>query len=342
MRLLISPLDRGYHTSYDPYGCSHTGLQVSSLNIAKVLSKDAGLDVLTYPVKTPEDLEALIMRFSPTHVVLSAFWLPTDALITLTGLYPNITFAVNCHSNVAFLQSEADAITAIRNLIDLEQSSQNFVVSGNSREFQTAIERSYDAPCTYLPNLYYLDKQDRSYRPRYNGGTLRIGCFGALRPLKNPTVAGMAALQIARDVGTDLKFYINVGRTDGWGDRILEAIRAEFAGLPDAELVEVPWQGWAPHCRITGAMHLLLQPSYSETFNITTADGVTRGVPSVVGHAIEWAPDTWKANPESSTQVAWTGRSLLYDAHAGRDGIAALRKNNITGIDAWKEFLGVV
>jgi hypothetical protein len=341
MRLLISPFDRSYNYSdQETYDLSHAGLQISAVNTAKVLLA-AGVDVLMYPITGIPDLETLIEQYKPTHVVLFAFFLPPADIGTMLAKFPYITFAINCHSNIAFLQSEAQAITTIRDLLDLEQTSFNFHVSGNSLEFQTAVLRSYESPCAYLPNLYFLDNPERSYRARYNGGTLRIGSFGALRPLKNPTVSAIAALEMASAVGADLEFYINVGRTDGWGGRTLAAVRAIMQNLPGRKLIEIPWQDWPSHRRLVRTMHVMLQPSFSETFNIVTADGAAEGIPSVVSHAIEWAPDKWKANPESTVDVAWTGRALLYDQLAGRDALTALQRNNVQGIAAWKHFLGV-
>jgi hypothetical protein len=34
-------------------------------------------------------------------------------------------------------------------------------------------------------------------------------------------------------------------------------------------------------------VHLLLQPSFTQSFNVVTADGVHQGVPSVVSDAID-------------------------------------------------------
>lgn len=339
MRLLISPLDRTYG-GYDPYGVSHTGLQVSSFNIAKVL-KNEGLDALSIASTDVEHLRKHIAELKPTHVVLAAFWVPIEEVHKLVDDYPYITFAINCHSNIAFLQSEAAAVTAIRELVDLETTSANFHISGNSRAFVTSMDAAWQAPCAYLPNLYFLDSVDRSHRPRYNGGTLRIGSFGALRPLKNPTVSAFAALEIATNIGADLELYINVGRTDGWGDRTLQAVRAIMKDLPYAQLFEVPWQDWPSHRRLVRHMHLLLQPSFSETFNIVTADGAAEGIPSAVSDVIEWAPAKWQGHPEKSSSIADIGRALLYDGRAGKDGIDALKANNVSGVAAWKEFLGV-
>ena len=72
-------------------------------------------------------------------------------------------------------------------------------------------------------------------------------------------------------------------------------------------------------------MHLLLQPSYTESFNMVTADGVAEGVPSVVSHAIDWAPEHWKAMMDDVLDIARVGRYLLTDPYAPQEGIEALK-----------------
>lgn len=342
MRLLICPYD---YTGKP--GVSHSGLHISSMNTAKVL-KAAGLDVLMYPVtaalgtpKIGQSIQQLIGLYSPTHIVTCAFWVPVDQMATLTRLFPYIEFAVNCHSNIAFLQAEPGGLNIARKLIDLEQTSSNFHLSGNSNRFVRAVRASWEAPSAYLPNLYFLDDTARESRPLFSGRTLKVGAFGALRPLKNPTVSAFAALEIATNLHADLQFYVNVGRNDGWGMKTLEAVRAILQGLPYAKLIEVPWQDWPSHRRLVRSMDVMLQPSFSESFNLVTADGAAEGIPSAVGDAIEWAPEWWKGLPDDSNDIARVGRALLFDSSAARDGVHALRRNNTTGVAAWKHYLGV-
>ena len=86
-------------------------------------------------------------------------------------------------------------------------------------------------------------------------------------------------------------------------------------------------------------MHLLLQPSYTESFNMVTADGIAEGVPSVVSSAVDWAPDHWKAETDNVLDIARVGRYLLHDPQAPADGREALAVHNRRGIAAWQAFL---
>jgi len=84
---------------------------------------------------------------------------------------------------------------------------------------------------------------------------------------------------------------------------------------------------------------LLLQPSYTESFNMVTADGVAEGVPSVVSEAIDWAPEHWKAKSDDVLDIARIGRHLLSDTRAAHDGYEALQHHNCEGLKAWMGYL---
>lgn len=335
-KLLLCPLNYSGHSEH----VSHTGLGVSSMNTAKVLRAN-GINVTVRPVKDLADLKAKIALENPTHVVINALWLPTNDLAGLVLLRTDISFAVLIHSNLAFLQVESKGITLLRQAIDLELGSiGNFAVAANSRNAVRGLQDAYECPGTYLPNLYYLNNTVRTQRPKWQGGTLRIGAFGALRPLKNPTGSAFAALAIAANLGADLEFHINTGRNDGgWADRLVAAVDAIFDGLPNARVVKNPWSPWAGFRKLVRHMHLLLQPSFTESFNVVTADGVAEGVASVVSDVIEWAPDNWKAAPDNVEAIARTGRCLLSDAHTGVDGVAALTEHDTQGLMAWTSWL---
>ena len=66
-------------------------------------------------------------------------------------------------------------------------------------------------------------------------------------------------------------------------------------------------------------MDLLLQPSYTEGFNMVTADGIAQGVASVVSDAIAWAPKNWQAETDDAIDIANKAVGLLHDPGAVDD-----------------------
>lgn len=335
VKLLLCPRNWMGHV-----GVSHTGLAVSAQNTARVLRSN-GINATVRPVIDRKDIERLIAAENPTHLVINALWLPAPDLTNLVQTYAHLQWAVLCHSNIAFLQAEPNGILLLREAVDLELSSVgNFQVAANSTNGSAGVQDAWECPCLYLPNLYYLDETVRILRRHWSGGTLRIGAFGALRPLKNPTASAFAALAIAHALGTDLQFYINTGRNDGgWSNRLLPSIEAIYQGLPHAKLVKVPWAPWTSFRRMVRGMHLMLQPSFTESFNVVTADGVAEGIASVVSDVIEWAPRHWQAHPDNTEDIARVGRHLLNDTHSAQDGLRALTNHNADGVRRWSAWL---
>jgi hypothetical protein len=110
-------------------------------------------------------------------------------------------------------------------------------------------------------------------------------------------------------------------------------------GSPRVKVVKDEWYQWPQFRSLIRSMHLLIQPSFSETFNMVTADGAAESIPSVVSDAIDWAPDDWKAEVDSPDSIARTGRRLLFDEFAGAEGFAALQRHTFDGLQAWKRWV---
>jgi hypothetical protein len=221
--------------------------------------------------------------------------------------------------------------------MDIEMSTSNVHLAGNTRRFCHWIKQAFGVPCAYLPNLYYLHGHAPRPRSPVSGGTLRIGAFGATRPLKNLMSAAGAALEIARGMRCGLEFWISAGRSEG-GEGVLAAVHEMLAGLPHVSLKLNGWQTWPEFRKTVAHMHLLLQPSYTESFNMLTADGVAEGIASVVSHAIDWAPAAWKADVDDVPEIARVGRNLLLDMHAPHAGFEALQAYVADGLRAYKQY----
>jgi len=321
-------------------GVSHTGLGNCALNTAKVLQQN-GIFATPVPVKNIADLtNHLVSTPSVTHVIISALWAATADLSTLCDEFPRTQFAVLCHSNIAFLQVEPQAIKLFRQAIDLEQSKLNFHAAGNSPVFCEAVTNAYIRPCTYLPNLYYLDHTNDPAPPPWSKGELRIGLFGAMRDQKNIASQGMAALIIATRLKVQTKLFVSTGRNDGGAaTRLFNALNNLIGGTPYLQVVPMDWMSWSDFVAFNASMHLDLQVSTSESYNQVAADCMSRGIGIVVSDAITWANPHWMAKVDDATDIARVGVALLNDPSVGRDGMVALQQHNAHGLHAWIRYI---
>lgn len=191
---------------------------------------------------------------------------------------------------------------------------------------------------TLLPNMYPFGTGRP--RPMWQHGTLRLGCFCAIRPYKNVLTAAAAALEVGQRLRvSDLEFWISGGRREGGGQTIFAAIQQMYLNVPRAKVVERNWQSWPQFLDTVGSMDLLLQPSYTEGFNMVTADGIAQGVASVVSDAIAWAPRNWQAATDDASDIANKAVALLHDPTAVQEGVAALDLHNSMALISWEKFL---
>lgn len=320
---------------------SHIGLGVAALNIAKVL-RATGVEAHVWPVNSADDIEgALATLPTVTHLVISAPWVPTSDLQRLTLAHPNLQIALNIHSNVAFLGADLRGVTLIREALALSRGTWNFKVAANSDKGKRWLEQVYRVPCLLLPNLYDLsDMAPRYSRPLWMPGeVLRVGIYGAVRPLKNAVTGAGAVLELAAVLKAQVELHLSAGRSEGGGAGIRQVIGELYRDLPWAKVIDDPWTTWPNFRQQVSHMHLLIQVSHTESFNMVTADGVAEGVPSVVSTAIPWAPAHWKAEVDDALEVARRGRYLLGDREAASEGLAALKNHNSASIESWHLFL---
>lgn len=324
-------------------GISHIGLGVTGMTNAKVLN-EAGYKTQVWAVTSNVDivnrLKAADAAGAPiTHLVISAPWVSTYDLTTMAHAFPHVKFAVISHSNFGFLQADPSGVRLLREAADLSVGLPNFAVGGNSKKFVDGFTKVFSRPAVYLPNMYYLN-DDVIPKPKvFNGGTLRIGCFGAVRPLKNTISSAAAALIIARRYHADLEFWVSGGRFEGGGDVVFNAMSQMYANLPHAKIVQAPWRPWSSFREVIRHMHLLMQVSYTESFNMVTADGIAEGITTVTSHAIDWVPQSWQAYSDNVSDIAETGVNLLdHSRYEARCGLRALREHNEIGLRAWAKY----
>ena len=319
---------------------SCVGLNVAGFTTAKYL-RHHGVDVSVFPVRHNVDVVNAIDKYNETHkhrlthVVISAPWISLHDMRNLICHFPEIQFVVLSHSNVGFLQADPHGVDLYRHYAKLAETHKNLRVGGNCRRFTDWFEAAYKHRCVCLPNIY---PTERVRSKVWDGkSTIKIGAFGAIRPEKNFMTAAAGALAIHSALGVPMELHMSTGG-DGCKSTTLPAIKEMTENIPGFTLIRHDWDNWDKFIQLIAKMDLLIQVSYTESFNMVTADGVSVGVPTVVSPVIFWAPKSWMADSDDSLDVAATGIKLLTSdqKYLGAD---ALRENNEKSLKYWLDFL---
>ena len=106
-------------------------------------------------------------------------------------------------------------------------------------------------------------------------------------------IQAVAATAFARWLNQPLRFHMNTARIEGGGNPILKNLRA----LLGPQLIEHNWLSHDNFMALLGTMDMVMQVSFSETFNIVAADAVSMSVPVVVSPEIDWLGGYAQADP---------------------------------------------
>ena len=271
-------------------------------------------------------IDALVAQSKPANVVIEAIWVTPAKMAELQRLHPKVKWTVRVHSEIPFLAAEGNAVAWIA-----EYMKMGIEVAFNSQA--TAQDFSLLGCVGYLPNYYPLRKPRPQVTP---SSTLNVGCFGAIRPLKNQLIQAFAAVMFAKSKNKQLVFHINGSRVEQNGANNLKNIRA-LCDAAKATLVEHPWLDHEQFLELLAEMDVCLQVSYSESFCIVASDAVSMGVPLVGSDAISWLPERSTAEVNSvQSIVAAMGRANATGVEMNH---AALRAYLKKALDAWNRWV---
>ena len=309
MKILFLLKKRHVYIQGDPHVIS-SGLKNSATFVANML-KDSGEDIKTSVVEVGDgnDVNREVTSYRPNVVVIEALWVTPEKLRQLVGIHPGVKWVVRIHSEYPFLVNEGIASEWIYKYLKIP----NVLVAPNSNRTFHDLRRlivvsnpDVSHHVVYLPNYYKL-----TAKPRKKYGhvpIVNVGCFGAVRPMKNHVVQALAAISWAKAHNKVLNLHINYGRIESNGQPALKNLRAIFAELPHDQfrLVEHDWLNHSDFVELVKSMDFGLQVSFSESFNIVAADFVSVGVPIIVSNEIDWMPRHFWANPNSSEDIEST------------------------------------
>jgi hypothetical protein len=306
--------------SYSGDGLS-TGLLNSATFVSDMLIQ-YGIESKVAVVIDNNDIDREVTAFNPTHVIIEALWVVPEKFDVLIPLHPKVKWVIRYHSEVSFIASEGIAMGWTMGYL----KRPSLVLASNSPRFKKELEsiaksagyshKVIEDRIIYLPNYYPIaDAPPHPYSREKAVGYVDIGCFGAIRPLKNQLIQAMAALQFANRIRQKLRFHINMGRTEMKGEPILHNIKGLFDGMKDQghELVLHDWMKHEDFLEVLKTMDIGMQVTFSETFNIVAADMIRSYVPVVVSEEVPWAVHGI-SNADESDSIA----QALYDVHMSR------------------------
>lgn len=252
--------------------------------------------------------------FKPDIVVIEALWVVPEKFEVLKKLHPTVKWFVHLHSHMPFLALEGIAMDWI-----IRYAENKVGMIANSKEsYEALLVILSKKELIYLPNVY-MGVPRRAALWGDDTPIIDVGCFGAVRPLKNQLLQALAAIEFARQKNKYLKFHINASRVETGGDPVLKNLVQLFEGTENAQLVQTHW------CEPDEFLTLLrthmdigMQVSLTETFNVVNADYVTAGVPSVISKEITWGSRLNRAADNSVPSIVramhrvWNRRWLVW------------------------------
>lgn len=303
---------------FDPELHAPEGMSTGLYNSAKFMRdmlEEAKFETDLQVVIDNNSIDRVVTQFNPNFVIIEALWVVPTKFNILITLHPNVKWIIRLHSELPFLAGEGMALDWLAEYIKFP----NIIIAVNSprmlNEIKTYLattsgfESKYiDNSIIYLPNYY-----PKNYKKKINKFNKFIGkkywidmaCFGAVRPLKNHVTQAMAALKYCNHYGKQLRFHINSGRVEGKGEPVMNNLKNMFQQMNNYghQLIIHPWTPREEFLEICAEMDLGLQCSFSETFNIVSADLVSQGIPIVCSNDVPWSSKYFNANPGDTNEI---------------------------------------
>lgn len=328
----------------DSYGNS-IGLMNSAKFVINAIGK-MGFHAQLALADDGNSIDRLVTDFNPCLVVIEAVWMHPDKLSELLSIPRHAArkWVVRVHSKTPFLAQEGMAFDWIARYSQHKQ----VVVAPNSGLLVDDLSHGLGLPrVRLLPNIYDPHDPAEGLVEKLEGwvynslkDSVDVGCFGAIRPLKNTAEQAIAAMIFAKKIGRKLRFHINGDRIESKGEEIIKNIRGLFRHT-DAELVEHPWMSHKAFIKLVREMDIGLQVSMSESFNIVAADFAANNVPIIVSNDVEWANPLFKADVNSAADISRKMSSAWTMRRVGTTYInkLALDRYNKKATETWREYL---
>jgi hypothetical protein len=305
-----------------------------------------GIDSRVVDVEDNNRIDREVSRYKPTHVFIEALWVVPKKFVTLKRLHPHVKWFIRIHSDLSFLANEGKAMDWLFDYVKC-----GITLTANSPGTAEELTNILKTHVEYLPNYYPTKRWWKEYpkliknvlsgKDKRRRKPINIGCFGSIRPLKNQLVQAISAMKFAEKHNKRLRFYINTGRIEGGGDPVLKNIRCLFKNSPSHTLVEIPWLKHEQFIELLeDEIDIGMQVSFSETFNIVTADMVASQVPVVVSGEVYWVSPKCMVDTHNVEGIVKTMDEVCKDKKAIiKTNKSLLTKDSDKAKIMWRGFL---
>lgn len=276
-----------------------SGLFNSAKFVSDMLNKN-GVNSKIVEVNDANGIDKEVYQFKPDYVILEALWCPPTKFKELIPLHKNVKWIIRIHSEIPFLANEGIAIDWIEKYMEIGKVFVSFNSKRTNEEFKELYPK-YKNKIIYLPNYYQLNISENKKISQKD--IINIGCFGAIRPMKNQLIQAVAAIKFANNLGKKLHFHINVGRTEQKGESVLKNLEALFDGSKH-KLIKHQWMPQNEFIEVIKKMDIGMQVSMSETYNIVSANFVNNEIPVVVSKEVEWVFPLFYADTTDSDNIS--------------------------------------
>lgn len=275
----------------------HSGL-LNSASFVNDMLNEIGIESHLVQVIDNNCIDREVTKFRPTHVVVEAIWVVPEKFEVLHKLHPKVEWIIRLHSEIPFISNEGHALEWVFKYDKIAKDC-NIKIAPNTLKMYEDLKKVGVENLIYLPNYYPVIHKKRRQKIKDH---IDIGCFGAIRPMKNQLIQAVAAIDFGNQIDKTIYFHINAERVER-GDTALKNIRALFDNQPRHKLVEHKWYSHTEFKELISRMDLGLQVSFNETFNIVAADMVSENVPIIGSNEIVWLNSIYKASTTSSADI---------------------------------------
>jgi len=279
---------------YNAITHNHIGLSTGLYNSAKfvdnMLNRTIGFTSSLQVCIDANSIDREVTTHYPDICILEALWVTPKKLGELIRLHPKVKWIVRLHSELPFMANEGIAMDWLGDYIKLDNVFIGINAPRMLREMQVYLgnDRVIYLPNYYTDNLISISK--RKIELLKVKKQLDISCFGAVRPLKNHLVQALAAIEFTESIGKTVNFHINAGRIEMNGSPVLNNLKGLFQQVYDRghRLTMHQWTPQEQFLELCSTMDIGMQVSFSETFNIVSADLISQGIPIVGSNEIPW------------------------------------------------------